>query len=515
MAEATLWKTLARDACLERSIAGTARLVAGEVLVLGLVVCRTEVEKRQVVLVASDWAGEPSPASPWQLWSDAQLDDLLMWHRAGAPRRGTPQHDRLLGLLWPSSDACDVVAWPLPDERHDPGVLLIVCERGALVGTDERDLGWIAEAFAAAFTNDRRFHEITRLQESLEADRRALLSRLDRDNVVDAVVGADAGLADLMEKVKQVAPTDVPVLIFGETGSGKEVVARVIHAQSRRRDNPVVRVNCGAIPAGLVDSSLFGHERGSFTGAVATHQGWFERADGGTLFLDEVGELPLEAQVRLLRVLQEGTIERVGGTRTIHVDVRIVAATNRDIKEMVGRGAFREDLWYRLSVFPIELPPLRERHLDLPELAAHFAARAGRRLGGAPLVPTASDVELLLGYDWPGNVRELAAVIERAAILGNGKFLDVRAALGTSPAADPFTRGKRPGPSGGDSFPTLDQAMRTHIEEALKRTRGAVEGERGAARLLGINPHTLRSRMRKLGIRWARFRPGTGQEGPE
>ena len=311
------------------------------------------------------------------------------------------------------------------------------------------------------------------------------------------------------------ADTDVPVLVLGETGTGKEVVARAIHARSQRVKGPIVCVNCGAIPPGLVDSELFGHERGSFTGASGTRKGWFERADGGTLFLDEIGELPLDAQVRLLRVLQERMFERVGGTRSIHVDVRVVAATHRNLEDMVQLGTFREDLWYRLSVVPVFLPPLRERQNDIPALAAHFAWRAGKRLGGTPLVPSQADVELLLGYEWPGNVRELATVIERAAILGGGKKLNMPAALGvrvaSRPSAPPPSLSLVPGfaqaaASANEPFATLDQAMARHIERALEQTGGRIEGKGGAAELLDINPHTLRSRMKKLGVSWSRFR---------
>jgi transcriptional regulator with GAF, ATPase, and Fis domain len=302
------------------------------------------------------------------------------------------------------------------------------------------------------------------------------------------------------------------VLIFGETGTGKEVVARAVHAQSRRHRGPMVRVNCGALTPGLVDSELFGHERGSFTGAVATRQGWFERADGGTLFLDEIGELSLDAQVRLLRILQDGTFERVGGTRPLTVDVRVVAATHRDLQEMVAARQFREDLWYRIGVFPIRLPPLRERLEDVPAMAAHFARRAGNRLGGAPLVPSASDIELMLAYSWPGNVRELAAVIERAAILGGGRELRIAAALGVT------NNVARPGVPAGDDrarpaaapVEPLDAAMRRHIEGALRVTGGRIEGARGAATVLRINPHTLRARMKKLGVDWAQFRGKAG-----
>jgi transcriptional regulator with GAF, ATPase, and Fis domain len=332
----------------------------------------------------------------------------------------------------------------------------------------------------------------------------------ERLDFAETIIGARAGLAGVLERVEQVAPTDAPALILGETGSGKEVIARAIHVRSRRHAGPLIRVNCGAIPPDLVDSELFGHERGSFTGAVNARRGWFERASGGTLFLDEIGELSLAAQVRLLRVLQDGSLERVGGQERVRVDVRIIAATHRDLAAMVGAGTFRDDLWYRIHVFPIRLPALRDRMADIPALAAHFAARAGERIRGAPLLPTPEDTTLLLSYAWPGNVRELAAVIERAVILGDAQHLDVRGALGLVDGAQPpalSTSSPTAIPSlGAGPFPTLDEAMKLHIERALERTRGRIEGHDGAAQLLGINPHTLRGRMRKLRIDWARFR---------
>src|SRR5262245_46969029 len=300
--------------------------------------------------------------------------------------------------------------------------------------------------------------------------------------LTDPIVGAEAGLAPVMERVNLVAGLDVPVLLLGETGSGKEVVARAIHARSRRAAGPFLRVNCGAIPPGLLDSELFGHERGSFTGALAERRGWFERADRGTLFLDEIGELPLEAQVRLLRVLQDHTLERVGGHRPVSVDVRIVAATHRDLRALSADGRFREDLWYRIAVFPIELPPLRDHVEDVPALANHFALRAATRFGTPPRIPSPEDLELLVAYPWPGNVRELIAVIERAVILGNGARLEVAKALGAPPSAP----AARPAPAGADeSFATLDQAVARHIEAALARTGGRIEGRGGAADLLG------------------------------
>jgi len=420
--------------------------------------------------------------------------------------RTSASGDWLARSFAPEGDWRSILLAPLQDGDR-PIAVLALTRRSAEPFTPA-DLVLVEELVAplvnAVRLEDERESEHRRL-EALEADRRALLRRLDRDDLAGTIVGGDSGLREVMLRVEQVAPTDAPVLLLGETGSGKEVVARAIHARSRRAHGPVVRVNCGAIPAGLIDSELFGHEKGSFTGATATRKGWFERADGGTLFLDEIAELPLDAQVRLLRILQDGVYERVGAQRPSRVDVRVVAATHRNLRELVSRGAFREDLWYRLSVFPIEIPPVRARPEDIPALASHFAARVGTRLGGAPLVLSPADIDLLLSYAWPGNVRELAAVIERAAILGDGKRLKLGAALGNATAVAP-----PPGPAAGRAdereIVSLDEAMARHIERALQVTGGRIEGRGGAAALLRINPHTLRARMRKLGVDWAQIR---------
>ncbi|PWB78736.1 MAG: Fis family transcriptional regulator [Holophagae bacterium] len=353
-----------------------------------------------------------------------------------------------------------------------------------------------------------RLSQIRTEYEAARADRQSLLTRLGQADGAETIVGAESGLREVMECVAQVSQSDVPVLIFGETGSGKEVVARAIHSRSKRAGGPFLRVNCGAIPTELVDSELFGHERGSFTGATQRRQGWFERSDSGTLFLDEIAELSLAAQVRLLRVLQDGTFERVGGQQAQRVDVRVVAATHRDLRALVAEGRFREDLWYRLAVFPIELPALRYRLQDMPALATHFADRASRRLGLPYAAPTRLDIDLLCSYPWPGNIRELATVIDRAAILGNGERLEIGRALGLMHGPlPPARRDSGPAPVADPSrLLSLDEVARRHIETALASAGGRIEGARGAARLLGINPHTLRGRMRKLGIDWVRHR---------
>lgn len=306
------------------------------------------------------------------------------------------------------------------------------------------------------------------------------------------IVGYNSGLKDVFKHVSLISHSDVPVLLLGETGSGKEVVARAIHKSSKRSSKPFIRVNCGAIQPELIDSQLFGHEKGSFTGAVQDHMGWFERADGGTLFLDEVGELSLAAQVRLLCVLQDGMFERLGGKKNIKVDVRIIAATHRKLESMTKDGSFREDLLYRLSIYPINIPSLRERLSDIPELVEYFAAKSAEKLGIPITKPSEADIKLLSAYRWPGNIRELAAVIERAVILGSGKELDVCSALNKPAVED----------SESDSgFLTFDEMAKKHIENALRICNGKMGGEDGAAELLGLNLSTLRGKMRKYGIK--------------
>jgi len=371
--------------------------------------------------------------------------------------------------------------------------------------TTARVLTAALEPLAVALDTSHRFHELEAHRRAAEAQSAAALRRLGRESLDADIIGARRGLRVVLERVDLVAPSDVPTLILGETGSGKEVIARAIHDRSRRRAGPFIRVNCGAIPPELLDSHLFGHERGAFTGATERRQGWFERADGGTLFLDEIAELPPAAQVRLLRVIQDGALERVGGQRTVHVDCRVVAATHRDLPSMVRDGSFRADLWYRLAVFPIVLPPLRERRDDLRDLAEHSARRAAMRFGLPALAVDDDDLQTLAQYDWPGNVRELAAVIDRAALLGVDGRLAIDAAMGAPPPPHVAQHGQ-PSADARTPLATLDEAVRAHIREALARSAGKVEGPAGAAEALGLNPNTLRSKMRKLGVQSPRRR---------
>ncbi|WP_300669904.1 sigma-54 dependent transcriptional regulator [Desulfoluna sp.] len=303
-----------------------------------------------------------------------------------------------------------------------------------------------------------------------------------------------------MQLVRQVAPLSTQVLLLGETGAGKEVIANAIHVASSRADKPFIKINCGAIPDDLIDSELFGHERGAFTGAFQTTRGRFERAHQGTLFLDEIGELPLRAQIRLLRVLQTREIERVGGSRPITLDVRIIAATSRHLEAMVQTGAFRQDLWFRLNVFPVHIPPLRDRLSDLPDLAAYFIKRKATEMNIHVLpVLTPEAISTLHHHDWPGNVRELENVIERAMIL------NITQPPGTPLTFPPFYQASPIMPYDAPdqievTHSTLDDAIRYQINKALETSHGKVKGPKGAAALLGMNPSTLRNRMKKLNI---------------
>jgi hydrogenase-4 transcriptional activator len=483
----SIWRETCRHIDLADSIETAAGIVSGVLPIRGLLVRRFDSQAHAIDTLAIGHADRWSsnletrtvlPEGRFRAarqWASAGLAEVLSPGDEASPARPIAPPG-LLGQF---------AVGPLLYSDSPSGVLIAICAPGAEFGAAELALfQQLLEPFSVAMENDRRMHELTALREAAEADRRTLLKRLGRQDLTEAIVGAESGLRSVMERVDLVSHSDVPVLILGETGTGKEVVARAIHSRSSRASGPFIRVNCGAIPAELIDSQLFGHEKGSFTGALDSRKGWFERADGGTLFLDEMGELPLPAQVRLLRVLQDGFIERVGGQHSLKVDVRIVTATHRDLAAMVKSGTFREDLWYRINVFPILLPKLRERVEDIPALVEHFSHKAAMRFGLPFVSATYDDLRLLREYAWPGNIRELGAVIDRAVILGNGERLEVGKALGISTllksvapqneptfyevipeeplrmpvAAAPVTKG---------AISRLDEAMRKHIQSAL------------------------------------------------
>lgn len=467
--------------------------------------------------------------------TEAKFQELIEWlDRNEILRQYGVRRTGKLAILATEEMSGEIVALPIrrPNSGWKSGVhgaLLVELESGRTIREEQHGLleslagpTWLLLATLENITSQKQKPSATQDEPKAKS--------------LESLVGAESGLRTVMERVELVAPADMPVLILGDTGTGKEVVARAIHQRSARADRPFIRVNCGAIPSELIDSQLFGHEKGSFTGASDQRRGWFERANGGTLFLDEVGELPLAAQVRLLRVLQEHQIERVGGESVIHVDVRIVAATHRDLSSMVQQRSFREDLWYRINMFPILLPRLCERIEDIPALARHFAQKAAAKFGLPYVDLNPADIKQLIEYRWPGNIRELQAVMDRAVILGRGTHLEIANALGLgsapkydigvasdeptfyevipeqivkpSPLPQPSLTGRSEPIRISESEPllTLDDAVRKHIERALHKARGQIEGKRGAAKLLNINPHTLRAKMRKLGIEWGAYR---------
>ena len=395
------------------------------------------------------------------------------------------------GVGWPS-DSSIIVARLIIEEQFVGSFIVRSNGHGRYNAQHENLWSLVNEPAAIALANSRRYLELLNLKERLADDNRYFQEEF-RKTIGDDIVGANFGLKGVMDQVMKVAALPSPVLLLGETGTGKEIIANAIHNISLRSDGPLIKVNCGAIPESLIDSELFGHEKGAFTGALAQKRGRFERASGGTIFLDEVAELPPQAQVRLLRVLQEKEIERVGGSSPIKVDIRVISATHRDLPGLVEAGVFREDLYYRLGVFPIYIPPLRNRKGDIPALVEHFMNEKSREMGHVPpakLAPGALD--RLLEYDWPGNVRELSNAVERALIQSDGKpltFDNIPASVNQPLAGNPV----------GATL-SLKELETGHIVSVMELTGGRVEGEKGAARLLGLNPGTLRHRMRKLGI---------------
>ncbi len=413
-----------------------------------------------------------------------------------------PESDPVVGKLIPSLKFIKPISglvMRLVIENRRIGSLLLTAEgAGRYSGEHSYLFSLLNEPFAIALANSLTYKEVIRLKDLLSDDNRYLHRELLSLSSGE-IIGADFGLKPAMELIRKVAPLESPVLLLGETGVGKGVFAGAIHSLSPRNKGPFITVNSGAIPENLIDSELFGHEKGAFTGAVEQKRGRFEHANAGTIFLDEIGELPSPAQVRMLRVIQEKVIERVGGSKPIPVDIRIIAATHRNLDEMVRSGKFREDLLFRLNVFPVRIPPLRERKEDIPALVFYFISKKARELKLAALPEIApGGINRLAGYDWPGNVRELENIIEREMILNRNGPLDFNV------LSSQEGKGNRSDGAFRIKSMTLNEASAQHITQALREAGGKVQGPDGAAGLLGMNPSTLRSRMKKLGIKFGR-----------
>jgi formate hydrogenlyase transcriptional activator len=363
------------------------------------------------------------------------------------------------------------------------------CRPDAYTEEDREFMQHIGRQVAIATENAAAFEEINELRRHIEDEKVYLEEEIRSEYRFDEIVGAGPALRGVLQQIETAAPTDSSILIQGETGTGKELVARAIHRLSSRANATFVKLNCAAIPAGLIESELLGHEKGAFTGAVGQRIGRFELAHRGTLFLDEIGELPLEMQPKLLRVLQDGQFERLGGTRTIQSDFRLVAATNRDLRTMVAEQHFRADLFYRVNVFPIILPALRERREDIPTLVRYFVQEFATRMRKNIDAIPAEVMETLVNYSWPGNIRELRNIIERSVILTSGRRLTI--------PKDDLHETRSPAPA---HVLTMDDAERRHILDALDASNWVVGGPSGAAAMLGMKRSTLQSRMQKLGI---------------
>src|SRR5216117_1839260 len=391
---------------------------------------------------------------------------------------------------------------PLVNRGRALGDLMIVrLTEGTFTAEDVDFLSQAAGQIAIAIENALAYREISELKDKLAQEKLYLEEEIRSEMNFAEIVGKSSALRKVLKRVETVAPTGSTVLIYGETGAGKELIARAIHDLSPRKSKAFVKLNCAAIPTGLLESELFGHERGAFTGAIAQRIGRFEVANSGTIFLDEIGEIPLELQTKLLRVLQEREFERLGSSRTLRTDARLIAATNRDLEAMVAEQKFRSDLFFRLNVFPIQVPPLRERHGDIPLLVRHFAQQFSKRMNKTIDTISSATMEALSRYHWPGNIRELQNVIERAVITSTGRVLKVDVAdLKISKPSSPAEKGSAQGSTNGGLRDTLEETERQQILKALQRSNWVVAGPKGAAAKLGMKRSTLQLRMSKLGI---------------
>ncbi len=483
---------LTREELLGAACDALGRVVRFDRLALSLF----DAEANSLRIVAHDGAYERSDYTPIGRvldLNDSPVGEAFLNQRPVVRRdleveRRTSSDERAYGHGFRS-----LCALPLIARGRSIGAITVgSLTRSQYSETDGEFLMEVANQIAIAVDNMNAHAETEKLKARYEAEAVYLQEEIKTEHNFEEIIGQSGPLRGLLRQIELVAPTEATVLIRGETGTGKELLARAVHDRSQRKDRPLVKVNCGAIPSGLVESELFGHEKGAFTGATQRRIGRFELAHGGTIFLDEVTELPLDTQVKLLRVLQEGEFERVGSSQTIKVDARVIAASNRNLQDVVKNGSFRADLFYRLNVFPLEVPALRERREDIPLLVNFFLSRFAKKLGKDLRGVAQRSMESLINYDWPGNIRELQNVVERAAVVASGAIVNVDVSLLRTQGATPES-----------SIETLEEMERAHITRALKECNWLIQGKGGAATLLGINPSTLRSRMEKLGIKKA------------
>lgn len=458
-------------------------------------------------LVTVSRSGSLTPLPPVYLPKEALTqieDEFAKWQEVKIVRN--PEHDAVSKAVFRQTGKSDIslMVMRLVIEEKRLGALTVIAEKkNRYDHTHANLIGLLRKPFDIAVSNALQYMEAVKLKDMLDAENLALNKELFHVST-DEIIGADSGLKGVMEMVRQVAPLNSPAMLLGETGVGKEVIANAIHYASPRQNGPFIKVNCGAIPDTLFDSELFGHEKGAFTGAVTLKRGYFERAHKGSIFLDEIGDLPLQAQVRLLRIIQNKEINRVGGTRPVMVDIRIIAATHRNLEEMIRTGRFREDLWFRLNIFPIMIPPLRHRKEDIPMLFHHFIRKKSKELKIHASPPVAAEtIARLHSYSWPGNVRELENLVERALIRNRGQHENKALAIELPGDSGPRDDVPPQGATDQTILP-LDRAMAIHIQNALRLTKGKIYGQNGAAELLRINPNTLRSRMRKLNLLFGR-----------
>lgn len=485
---------------LNKAMASTIDFLRNEIPVDGLLIGIYDpdlhIGKRIVSIVPDNWPKHQGiinvPEHLWEKMKHRWVSDTKI-RITNNPEIEDPELMDFIELIWPPNTSQAHMFIEL-EKRRLAAFTIAANGKNRYKKQDLHKIALLNEPLAIAVVNYLQYEETLRLQEMLTDDNQYLYQELIHLSG-DTIIGADSGLKPVMEMIHQVSSLSSPVLLLGETGVGKEVIANAIHTLSTRRDKPFIKVNCGGLTESLLDSELFGHEKGAFTGAITTMRGRFERAHTGTIFLDEIGELTPAAQIKLLRVLQHKEIERVGGSKVLPVDVRIISATHRNLEEMVKQNKFREDLWFRLNVYPVTIPPLRQRTQDIPALVNYFITKKSKemkRTRSIQLAPGA--INPLMTYKWPGNIRELQNLVERALIRSQENQL-LKFDLLLDQNGNTHIQDKHP-----NEINSLDNVIKRHIEKAVHQCNGRIEGKKGAAQLLRIHPSTLRGKMRKLNI---------------